>query len=536
MGKKLYYNGTVITMENCLYAQAVLTEGDKICAVGNLDDLELISGQAQRIDLQGHILMPAFIDAHSHFSACANALLQCSVEKAKDFNEIIGMIREYIDNSHIEKGQWVMVRDYDQSVLVEKCKPDKYILDQASAEHPIILQHKSGHVGAVNSMALKKLGLDFDTPDPQGGRMERANGELTGYLEENAFIHVLHQLPGPSQQDFINAFERVQKMYASYGIATVQEGMMVSEMIPLYRYLCGEHKLWLDVVAYTSMDCRGEIYEAFPDHDKVYKDHFKLGGFKIFLDGSPQSKTAWTRQPYVGGNDCGYPVQSLESVADSVYAAASSGRQILAHCNGDAAAQQYLDAIVKVNGRLKMATHPAVQEVAGVRPVMVHAQLLGIDQIPLLKSLGVIPSFFPAHVYYWGDTHIANLGFERASMISPSAGAIAVGLPYTFHQDSPVIKPDMLETIWCAVNRKTRGGKTLGEHQKISVLDSLKAVTVNSAWQYFEENSKGSLAPGKKADFVILDNDPLNVPKDSIREICVLETIKDGESIYTSET
>lgn len=530
MERKLYYHGNILTMERQLYAQAVLTEDGTIAAVGELEAVKAAAKEVQMVDLEGRTLMPAFIDAHSHFSACANAMLQCSIENAKSFDDMIQEISTYIQKNHIEKGHWVFVRDYDQSVLLERGRPDRYVLDTASNLHPIVLQHKSGHVGVLNSMALDILGIDKDTPSPEGGRIEQRNGIPTGYMEENAFIQILHRLPGPNQQDLMNTFESVQKMYASNGITTAQEGMMVREMIPLYNFLCKEQRLWLDIVGYPSMDAGEEIYRAFEPCDRHYRNHFKLGGYKIFLDGSPQSRTAWMRTPYVGGDDCGYPVQSLDYVADCVYYAASRGRQILAHCNGDAAAEQYLDAIALANRRLEREGKASC---AAVRPVMVHAQLLGLDQLPQLRGLGVIPSFFVAHVYHWGDTHIENFGFLRASTISPASSAGKEGLAYTFHQDSPVIRPDMLETVWCAVNRKTRNGAVLGEGERISVLDALKAVTIHSARQYFEENKKGSIAPGKKADFVILDKNPLKVVPEQIRELHILETIKDGKTVFS---
>ena len=195
-------------------------------------------------------------------------------------------------------------------------------------------------------------------------------------------------------------------------------------------------------------------------------------------------------------------------------------KQILAHCNGDAAAEQYL----KVYEKLKCDKD--------IRPVMIHAQMLRADQLPRLKKVGMIPSFFVAHVYHWGDTHIKNLGLERASQISLAKSALENKILFTFHQDSPVIEPNMLETIWCAVNRKTKNGVILGENQRISPIDALKAVTINAAYQYFEEDIKGSIETGKQADFVILNENPIEVEPDKIKDIIVLETIKNGEVIY----
>lgn len=163
---------------------------------------------------------------------------------------------------------------------------------------------------------------------------------------------------------------------------------------------------------------------------------------------------------------------------------------------------------------------------------MIHAQLLRRDQLSALRSLGMIPSFFVAHTYYWGDVHIRNFGLARASAISPAASALREGLPFTFHQDTPVLPPDMLTAVGCAVTRTTRTGRVLGEEERLLPLDALRAVTVNAAYQYFEEDRKGSIREGKLADFVLLDENPLTVEPGRIRDIRVLRTIKEGVTVY----
>lgn len=526
MSRILYTGGTIRTMTGEGTAEALLTEDGLIRAVGREEEVRRQAEGAREVFLGDRTLMPAFIDAHSHFSACANAMLQGTVEKAESFDEITEAVREYIRKNAIPAGRWVAVRDLDPERLKEKRVPDRTVLDRASGEHPILLQHKSGHVGVLNSRALQEAGIGKDTPDPAGGRIWRENGEPTGYLEENAFIPVMNLLPPPSADDLMRAYEQAQQMYASYGIATVQEGLMPKEMVPLYRKLCGEGRLWLEVVGYPSAADGREIYGEMEAWQHGYRDGFRLGGYKIFLDGSPQSRTAWMRTPYEGGSDCGYPVLTDEQVRDCVFMAAREGRQLLAHCNGDRAAQQYLEG-------LSLAEKEGLRP-EQIRPVMIHAQLLGRDQIPWLRRLGVIPSFFVAHVYHWGDTHIRNFGAERAGGISPAASAGKEGLPYTFHQDAPVIRPDMLETVWCAVNRITREGKQLGADERVTVKDALEAVTVRAAYQYFEEDRKGTLEAGKQADMILLDRDPLTADPADIAGIRVLETVKKGKTVYSS--
>ena len=300
------------------------------------------------------------------------------------------------------------------------------------------------------------------------------------------------------------------------------------ELVPLYQALLADGSLKLDVVAYGDPEGAEAARQAFPESVRQYHRRFKLGGYKMFLDGSPQGRTAWLRRPYQGEQEYrGYGTLTDAEVLDMVRRAGTDGMQLLAHCNGDAACAQYLAA-------LDAAAREGV-DLAALRPVMIHAQLLGRDQLPEVRRLGVIPSFFVAHVYHWGDVHLENLGPGRAEAISPAGSAAEQGIPFTFHQDAPVIRPDMLETVWCAVNRVTRQGRVLGREERVDVRTALEAVTVHAAYQYFEETDKGTLAPGKQADLVILDRDPLAVPQEELRDIRVLETWKDGVPIFCRE-
>src|SRR5699024_9535879 len=254
-------------------------------------------------------------------------------------------------------------------------------------------------------------------------------------------------------------------------------------------------------------------------------NHVKMGGYKTFLDGSPQGRTAWLRKPYEGEETyCAYGTQSDEEIKDKLEKALRENMQILAHCNGDKACQQYIE-------QYKLAKEETGSN-NDIRPVIVHAQLLSQDQLDEVKALNMIPSFFVAHVYHWGDIHIKNFGMERARKISLLKSAQDKGIFYTLHQDAPVIEPDMLETIWCAVNRITKNGVSLGEEERISPLYAIKAVTKNAAYQYFEEDIKGTIKEGKLADLVILDKNILKVEPMEIKDIQVLETIKEGETIF----
>ena len=520
--KKIYINGEFITLEDD-EIEAILIEDDKIKKAGKKEEiLKLKDETTEIIDLRGKTMMPAFIDPHSHFFAVANSLLQVSLEDCKNIKEIQDKLLKYKNENNIKSEKWIIASGYDHNMLEEKRHITKLELDKVISDNPVIIHHKSGHNGVLNSKGLEWLKITKETIPPFGGKIEKINNELTGYLEENAFIENVKKIPMASLEDLVELCKKAQNKYASYGITTVQEGMMVKELIPIYKKLVDENKLYIDVIAYMDKKAEKEIKETFKDNIKKYKNHFKIGGIKIFLDGSPQSRTAWMRTPYIGEkNYFGYGTMDDEDVKKDVESAYEENLQILAHCNGDKAAEQYIKAIKSTNKNIRL-----------IRPVLIHGQLLGTDQIEELKKCGIIPSFFIAHIYHWGDIHINNFGIERASTISPAGTAVKNGIKFTFHQDTPVIEPNMFETIWCAVNRKTKDGKVLGEAEKITVLEAIKAVTINSAYQYFEEDYKGSIKEGKYADLIILDKNPLKIKNEEIKDIKILETIKNGQTIY----
>ena len=526
----LFENGTIRTLErNSPAAQALLVRNGRIAAVGSRTAVEDQTGiDVRRVDLAGRTLLPAFLDAHSHFTAVANQFLQVSLEGCASWADMQDRIRDYIRRERIPAGQWVTAQGYDHNLLSERRHPDRLCLDAAAPDNPVVICHQSGHMGVFNTAALERLGVTAQTPAPAGGVIGRENGTLTGYMEENAFLEFQKRVPMMPLESFLAAYRKAQDLYASYGITTVQEGLLRRELVPLYQALLADGSLKLDVVAYGDPEGAEAARQAFPESVRQYHRRFKLGGYKMFLDGSPQGRTAWLRRPYQGEQEYrGYGTLTDAVVLDMVRRAGTEGMQLLAHCNGDAACAQYLAA-------LDAAAREGV-DLAALRPVMIHAQLLGRDQLPEVKRLGVIPSFFVAHMYHWGDVHLENLGPGRAEAISPAGSAAELGIPFTFHQDAPVIRPDMLETVWCAVNRMTRQGRVLGREERVDVRTALEAVTVHAAYQYFEEKDKGTLAPGKRADLVILDRDPLAVPQEELRDIRVLETWKDGVPIFCRE-
>jgi len=264
-----------------------------------------------------------------------------------------------------------------------------------------------------------------------------------------------------------------------------------------------------------------------------YARHVKIPGVKVIGDGSPQpgAKTAWLSAPYYKKPDWepegyrGYPIYTDEQMYAFCRQALEKNWQIVTHCNGDATADQFIKAYEKAKKDMGNTLN--------LRPVMIHAQTVREDQLEAMARLGIIPTFFHDHTYYWGDDHLDSvLGPERGKRISPLKSALNRGIPFTLHQDTPVVPPNQILALHNAVNRQTKTGREIGPEFAISPLQAIKAITINAAFQNFDENIKGSLEAGKYADLVILDKNPLKVPEEEIKEIKVLETIKEGKTIY----
>ncbi len=516
----LYYGGPILTMSDPLYVPALLTGDGKILAVGEKDELRSLAPDAALVDLDGRALLPGFIDPHSHLTAYSLAQNACSVSGAADAGEIARRIRAYLEEKRPEPGSFLTVRGYDNTALPGGRHPSLDEIDAFAPGYPLCIRHKTEHLGIFNSAAMERLGITPETPDPPGGRIVREDGRLTGVFEEGAFSRYAALLPAATAEDVKNALLLGQQKYFSYGITTAQDGMLSRRELTAYSLLAGEKKLLLDVFGNVSARGRDVLLPLYRPEDTGGK--LRLLSQKSVLDGSPQLRTAWMTKPYLGG-DCYRAGVSDEWLTEAMRGATAAGLQVLCHCNGDATIDQFL--------RCAETVERETLRFRELRPVIIHAQFMRGDQLARAAALGVIPSFFAAHVYHWGDVHLANLGWERAAHCSPAASALALGLPFTFHQDAPVIEPDMIETLWCACCRLTKSGVRFEE--AISPLDALRAVTVNAAYSYFEEERKGILAPGRDADLVLLSADPLAVPPEELRSLRVEATVKAGETVYS---
>ncbi len=536
---KLYFNGKIVTMEGADAAEmlanapeAVLVKDGKIAAVGSKAQCLAFDPKATMADLQGHCLMPSFIDPHGHMVMNGQMTMCAYLGECESFDDIIATLKDYIRKNHITAKQAVMGFSYDHNFLKEQAQPDKRVLDQVSTEIPIMIMHVSAHLACVNSAALALAGVDENTPQPEGGLIARLPGsnEPSGYLEEGAMMLFSQAIGKRMKKDIIGMLTKMQTAYLENGVTTVQDGATTKSDFSMLKIMSKLGMLKVDAVAYPIMPNGGvELMAKEGEKYKTYRKHLKIGGYKLVLDGSPQGRSAWMSQPYLGGEEdyCGYPWMKDEEVQRYVLRAVQEGKQLLTHCNGDAASQQFLDAYQKAIDQTGSR--------ADLRPVMIHCQTVRNDQLDRMAKLKMIASIFVGHVWYWGDVHVKNFGEQRGHHISPAKDALDRGICVNFHQDTPVTKPKMLHSVWCAVNRLSRSGKVIGQDQKISVFEAVKAVTLSAAYGYFEEDTKGSIRVGKRADLVVLDDSPFAVDPMAIKDIAVLETIKDGKTVYKKE-
>ncbi len=532
--EQLYYNGKIITISGRDFedssAEAVLVRDGNIAAVGNLDDVRAASGeQAVMVNLEGGCLMPSFIDAHGHMVMNGQMSLCADLTGCTSFADIIRVLKDFTAARQGAGDMPVIGYGYDHNFLKERRQPGREVLDEVSTEIPVMILHVSGHLACVNTPALRMARIDADTPDPEGGRIGRyADGrEPDGYLEETAMQQIQKAVGARMPFDITKMMQGMQQIYIENGITTVQDGASTVQDLMLLDQMARQGQLLVDVVSYPLLteEIR-KIQEQFSHLIGGGDGHLKIGGYKLILDGSPQGRSAWMSEPYLNGEEgyCGYPWLSDQEAERWITTAVEDKQQLLAHCNGDAASEQFLTLYEKV------IRETGCEE--DLRPVMIHCQTVRNDQLDRMARLNMIASIFVGHVWYWGDIHLHNFGSARGSRISPVKDALDRGVTVNFHQDTPVTKPDMLHSVWCAVNRISRSGAVIGAEQKIPVYEALKAVTIQAAYEYFEEDTKGSIEVGKRADLVVLDRSPLDVDPMEIKDIQVMMTIKDGAVIY----
>lgn len=536
----IIHGGPILTMAGAAptYAEAIVIDDGKIVFVGS--DAEAMAKKTDGTvvkDLGGKVLLPGFIDPHSHFIDSLSMADRVNVSAPpvgpdSSPDQIIATLKAAAAKKGLKPGELLLGWGYDENLMPKGQPLTRAALDAAFPNNPVGVIHVSMHGAVINSGAMAKFGYKDGMPTPAGGVILRRNGtqELEGLVMETAYLPMFANMPGPTPATEMADARAGQLLYAAAGITTAQEGATHAPQVALLQRVAKQGGLIIDVIAYPFMTDLETVWKTNPPETfGRYNNGLKLGGCKITADGSPQGKTAWFTTPYLTGGPAGeknysgnpgLPVAAMKATVKSCY---DKGLQLNFHANGDAAIDFLLAAHKEAAG-----STPAADR----RTICNHCQFVRPDQLKLLKSYNMIPSFFTDHTFFFGAAHIANRGLAQASFLSPMATAYAEGLRPTNHTDAFVTPLDQMMTVWTASQRPLRAGGTLGPAERVTPYQALQAITTNAAYQYREEASKGSIEVGKRADLVVLSADPTEVAPSQIKSIKVVETIKDGKTIW----
>lgn len=533
----IYSGGTIITMdgERPQRVEAVVVDDSEITFVGGLKRAEKIAGKgAGYRSLDGRTMLPGFIDAHSHFALAMQMAGGLNLDTLKggpvaDITSLGGAIRDYVSQHAIAKGAPVVVWQYDPERLTEKRHVTRAELDAMVPGHRVILIHISVHGIIASTEALRAAGIGETMKDVPGGVVGRnADGSLNGLLFETAMYPLLMALPRADTAQRRERMLAAEKMYLAEGYTHAQDGATQPDDL---AYLTSE-----DARAHLKIDLAllpfGGNVDALLAQPGLawgqYSGPVKVHGVKFVLDGSPQARTAYFTRDYKLGSPSGeHPWHGHPTVPADVFTASARkvherGIPLFIHANGDAA----IDVAIKTFDTL------GIKSADDRRPVIIHSQFQRPDQLRDYARIGVSPSYFSNHTWYWSDIHRQNFPDTVVDFISPLRSAERAGLIASNHSDYSVTPLNTRMLLWSAVNRLSPSGRVVGAKERISTYAALQALTTGPAYQMREENRKGRIKAGLLADFVILDRDPLRTKNADLRDIKVLETIKRGQTVW----
>lgn len=520
----------ILTMDDAFpAAEAVCISGGKIHAVGTLEEVRaFVPAGSREIRFEEGVLLPGFIDSHSHLSMFAQCCNQFFCDMA--YGTIENMQAEFRKFAASRPDdEWVLGYCYDDTGMKDNRHLNRHDLDAVCADRPVFVSHITSHMGYANTLGMEKLGITVDYKIEGGEVPLDEYGQPTGMVMENAYFDTFQKLPTSAEEDIPALLEQAIAVYNREGFTMYQEGGV--------GFAKGAHALMraLNKLAREGrMNARGYLHFMPNIMDEMMElgtwclpvsDYLYYGGLKSFADGSIQSLTAVLGTPYSCREGfCGNLVKTPEQVAEIIDKYHSQGVPVAFHANGDAAIEFVVQGFEKT---LKGQPNPVKGD------MIIHVQMVSDEQLARLKACGVTPTFFVRHVHVWGERH-ANIfiGEERASRLDPCGSCVRMGMPFALHVDSPVQPVNVIKSIHTAVNRVTTAGRVLGPDQRVSALDAVKAYTINAAKCSGRDDVVGMVAPGYYADFVLLSDDPLEVAPEDIEKISVLKTISGGRIVY----
>ncbi len=528
--KTIYYNGVIITLEEDYPdPEAIGINDDKILAVGDLKTVkEKMGNQYQLIDLEGKTLLPGFIDSHLHPVMYLFFLINPDLSKITSLEELKEVLKEAAKDKKPDElllGLKLMEEKFDNPKL-----PTRWDLDEAVPDIPLFILRYDGHIGILNSKGLELAGIDENTKAPEGGEIRKnEKGEITGVLSEHAIGLGLSQYSLPSPEEFNIAAEKVFKNFAEKGLTSLhgivhadkggEFGSVGAIEIPIYRAI--QDKIlqnWYTLI-FTEKPNKLKILKKPPLHYENPEAKFKVNCLKLFIDGTFGAATACMYEPFSDQPEkCGFCVVDLDRLYNQMKIAHDNGFQIGVHAIGDKGNRLLVDLYKKLLNESPRKDH---------RHRIEHASLLKDDVVEDIKELGLIVSCQPPFMTSEATWLEKRIGKERIHYAYPYKTLVDNGIVIAAGSDCPVEEPDVINGIYALVNRYG-----IAPEQGISVKEALKTYTINGAYAAFEENIKGSIKPGKFADLVILDKNPLEIPKEDLNTISILETIIRGKSVF----
>jgi len=526
----VFTNGSVVTVDaEDRICEAVAVAGNRILFVGSSKDTEgFIGPQTQVIDLKGRSLVPGFIDAHCHPGShgATKRQVQCGPGVVESIEDIKREIAERAAST--PKGEWLVGRGYDQTELTEKRHPTRWDFDEAAPDHKVCISRTCGHVLVVNSLALDAVGYGPDTPDPEGGKIERDNkGQLTGVLYESARVP-FWKSTFPSLSELEKSTPLMNDDFLKYGITSAHDasGRNPNE---IRAYQKGAADGWLKVRLYLMVRLSGDITvgDRYLESGMITgfgNEKLRLGALKLMIDGSVGGKTAALREAYPNDPDnFGITYMSQQELDALVLKGHTTGYQVGVHAIGDQAVEMTLSAFEKA-----LAAHPRDNH----RHRIEHCGLLDDRMMDKIRDLCLVPVLGVPFIYELGGSYIDSLGESRLDCMYPMKSLMARGIVTPLSSDTPVIHPNPMNGIYSAVTRKTRAGKYISKDENVPVMDAIRGYTIYGAYASFEEGIKGSIETGKLADLAVLSQDILKTPPEDILGITVEKTMVDGEMVY----
>ena len=521
----ILYNGNFWTVNaGQPRAQAVAIAGGRFLAVGSNEEvLALAAGAAKKIDLAGNTVLPGFIDAHTHPAEAGLDHLRMVDCDLRSIADILSALRKRA--AETPSGEWVLGFKYDDTKTSDGRPLTLADLDSASLDHPIFVEHRGGHTAWVNSLAMKMVKVDDNTPDPPGGKYDHdpATGHLTGHIRENAKTGFQNLIPSNfTRADRQEGVKLISKMMTRTGVTSVGDAMGTPDDLRAYQDARAAGELSLRVYCLIEYHFIDQMLAA-GIRTGMGDEWVRVGAMKMFCDGSISERTARLSQPYIGRpNDFGILVADEEQLYPVARKAHEAGWQLGTHANGDVA----VDTTLKVYERLQreLPRHDP-------RFRLEHCTVVNDALIQRIKALGAIPLPFSTYAYYHGEK-MKEYGAERVDHMFALRSFIDAGIRPTQASDYPPGPFEPMMALRSEVTRTDSKGNVWGPKQKITVEEAIRVGTLNGAYASYEENLKGSIEPGKLADLVVLGRDPFKVDPLELINIPIQRTMVGGKWVF----